>query len=402
MNKRALFISGILLRILLMPFFSHTDIVMTYRRAEEYVFHGVSIFSYSDPFVHLIEMINLKLFSIVLPHNFFHVIQYNFYELPHLNTLLFIFELPYLLAELLAWWLVFKYILKPTTLNIVLVIFNPIILYSVYIFGRYESIPILFSILILIELEKKKLSIFKTILYTLGLIFSRFSLIMILPAFLFIKTRLLDKILILGTSIISIVIFLVINRKTPPIGIGDEWLKGGYHTTYFFDAGFNLKGFEQISIFFVVITIVFLYTYKTLFIKTHKLTSNGLYFSHVALQILFLYYSFSIFHPQYISWFIPFYLFILKYYQDQKLLITLFILMNVFYLFVPLSWGNATTTDLFYPISRYFGSVDIQNFIDWYKNSQLSTIPKSVLSGIFLFTLMELFNLLKTRNQYEK
>jgi len=212
MTTKTLFKLGLAVRLLLMPFFAHKDLISTYRRAEQFIFHGRPLLSLSDPLSHLIEGINLKFFSFFLGHDFFHSIQQpiqqSLYELPNITVSLFIFKLPYLLAEVISWGIIFKYFLKPTRKNILLVVFNPIILYSVYLFGRYDSFVILFLLLILRELQKKEIRLVPLIASTLLLIFSRLSLVILLPSFLFLKTKWSKKILLFGAPLAFFLAFL--------------------------------------------------------------------------------------------------------------------------------------------------------------------------------------------------
>jgi len=96
-----------------MPFFAHEDIFSTYKRAENIAFHQQTLFVSPDVIPHLVEAINLRVISIFIPHDVIHQIHGDFRQITEVNTLLFFFKLPYLIAECIFWYILFFRYRKP-------------------------------------------------------------------------------------------------------------------------------------------------------------------------------------------------------------------------------------------------------------------------------------------------
>jgi len=387
MTKKDIFIIAILLRLIIMPFFAHPDLFSTYQKAAQFASGSRTFFSLPEPITHLIEAVNLRIFSFFLGSEFFYPvqesIQSNIDQLPHLFSLFFILKLPYLLAEIAAWWLIFKYLIKPTKKNILLIVFNPIILYSLYCFGRYESFALLFSLLILKELKEKEIRVLPLIVFSLLLIFSRVGLIIILPAFLFLKTSWAKKI---SLSLIPLACFFIFALNRPNIL---NWVKQGNHPSYILGAKLDLGFSVFIYLFFVVLGLFLLKAFKRFCLeKETNFYSNTFIFSFVSLGILFSYYSTSIFHPQYLVWFIPFYLIIMEKLKEEKILLMGFCLIHLLFFPLLLFWGQAATLGLFPLASKITQGIPTEQLAS--SVSKVANIAKSILSAVFIFSLLEM------------
>ena len=71
---------------------------------------------------------------------------------------LFLFKLPYLIADVVTMWLIWQFIddKKRAMIAVAIWVFNPITLYATYFFGRYEAIPIMFVAATAVLLKKEK------------------------------------------------------------------------------------------------------------------------------------------------------------------------------------------------------------------------------------------------------
>ena len=152
--KRILLL-GILIRLIIMPFFAyHEDIFMVHLRAFQ-IIGGASPFSFREPLTHAIEAFFLLLFK-PLYGNSLNFLNLPPQTIPNLNRLLFLFKLPYLIFEV-VFWKIFLKLIKTNQNKIKAAWFlalNPILIYSIYIFGRYESYPLFFLSLFLFNLKK--------------------------------------------------------------------------------------------------------------------------------------------------------------------------------------------------------------------------------------------------------
>ena len=145
MQKKILFwvAVGILIRLAFMPFSGHKDFLASYARSNQIVKNATNIFSYNQPLSHIVQAVNLKIFSPLLPEDKLPIYQeYHWpYEaaIPHFEIVhraFFVFKLPYLFFELLALWLLVK-IVKDKAQKISLVkiwMLNPLVIRSHYIF----------------------------------------------------------------------------------------------------------------------------------------------------------------------------------------------------------------------------------------------------------------------------
>lgn len=185
-----------LIRFLVMPFFCHLDFFSEYRRIHFQIIEH-NFFPGSRFIVTLVEMLN---YLIALP--FLGDVDSMFYLADAANSTashqdffvfvshfevfrtLFFLKLGYLGFDLLTGWLIFRFFENPRQGLIAagVWLFNPITIFSFYIFGRYESIALFFLLLSIHGFQKKK-----PILACLGFglcVWSREVFVLILPIFI--------------------------------------------------------------------------------------------------------------------------------------------------------------------------------------------------------------------------
>ncbi|MGD9972854.1 MAG: hypothetical protein AB7S77_07325 [Desulfatirhabdiaceae bacterium] len=150
---------GILIRLMLMPFFAHVDFLSEYGRIYQIVITQDCTRYLGRIVVVIIEFICLRLFLPLIPnadsmlsfgqlaHSTASLQDYFFFvNNPQVFRTLFLLKIPYLMADM-GTALVISRIMagkEKQTLAIKLWLFNPVTLYAFYIFGRFESIPIFF------------------------------------------------------------------------------------------------------------------------------------------------------------------------------------------------------------------------------------------------------------------
>lgn len=400
-------IFGLFIRLLIMPLFAHGDIIAVHRRVEKIVCQGDNFLNYSAPGAHALEAFFIKIFSFFVPCLILSGLQENFYNPPYLNRMLFFFKLPYLLFELGFWWLVFKYFRNEKEevkkrLAIFLA-FNPVILYSVYLFGRFETYQIFFSMLILYFLKKMKLSI-KT---GVGISFIMFVILTIRPSYVYIIPALVLLLLplkiwgvILGlVPIIAFGILTLIPKFLFSSSITEKeinWLREGAHPNYIFQAGIDLSQERIIYLFFLILGIIFLWWWEK-----RKIIENfppAKRFSLFSSLIFLTYYGTSIFHPQYLSWILPF--FIILMIEDKKgFLFSSFWWAIPFYFITFLGWGNHTTFGLLFPISTAFRQIEPGWYLPIFPAIKWANIGKSFFSAFCFYCI---YYLMKYFSQNEE
>ncbi len=162
---------GILIRILIMPFFSHVDLFSEFRRVVyslnndiffphqnrlvtfyiEYAFMAVLSPFLKDPnIVFFLEDVSKS--TATMTDYFLFINQ------PSVFRHLFIFKLSYLIFDVLTMWVIWLFFddKKRACLAVLFWVVNPITLYASYFFGRYETIPLLFMALTALLLKKKQ------------------------------------------------------------------------------------------------------------------------------------------------------------------------------------------------------------------------------------------------------
>ncbi len=165
----SLFGAGLLIRLLLMPFFAHVDFLSEYGRMYQVVATGNSTLYLGRIVVVVIEQVFLRLFLPLLPHadtmlRFNDLCQstaglpdyFLFVSDPQIFRTLFLLKIPYLLFDLGTALVIFRLMSGKSGQKTAfcLWLFNPITLYAFYVFGRFESIPICFLALTLLFLKE--------------------------------------------------------------------------------------------------------------------------------------------------------------------------------------------------------------------------------------------------------
>jgi len=159
---------GILLRLALMPFFAHVDLFSEARRVF-YVIENDYWFDNSHRFVVFYIEVIFAAFStlfIDITEGLFHIpdptqsvsslVDYKYFlNDPNIYRHLFFFKLPYLLFDISTALVIWKFVDKPHHRRIALLLwlFNPLTIFSTYIFGRFEVISLFFLAMTALQLK---------------------------------------------------------------------------------------------------------------------------------------------------------------------------------------------------------------------------------------------------------
>lgn len=369
-------LSGILVRLLLMPFFAHQDLFSTYRRAEQIAFGSGSLLKTTDPLAHFIEATWLRLVAIATGSEFFSAVHQDLPDIEQINSFSFIFKTPYLLAELAFWILVARFF-NLSTKRWLFLVFNPIILYSLYMFGRYESFVMVLTTVMLVLLQKNKLADALTVLG--ALIFSRFSMFLILPGVLMLKIKAKFKWILAISLVMAFALFVVLNNYQA--GGLWNWLLYGQHTGYLTATRLDLPFGVYLPLFPVAV-IGALMILKRRFSRTPEL-NNAERFAYTALIILLLYYSLAFFHPHYFLWLMPFWLYLSPNINRKVFWLVSLLSIPLYFLFT-LHWRGATTLQLFVPIADFFGYFEFSGESQANLLYKIAAAAKLALSALLL------------------
>jgi len=162
---------SLLLRILLMPFFGHIDVLSEARRVYFWAENNIFFDDIARNTTMLIEVLFYKATSFLLPDEFsmFHIdnIKYSTSSIPHsfefvshysIFRTMFVLKLPFLFFDLLTAVVLYNYFdNKENALDSCKMwLFNPITIFAFYVFGRFESIPIFFIAASLLALKRQR------------------------------------------------------------------------------------------------------------------------------------------------------------------------------------------------------------------------------------------------------
>jgi len=240
-----LIIAGVSIRFCVMPFFCHLDFLSEWRRIHLQLTE-FSFFPGARFVVTLVETINhilvwpflgdtdsMLLLQKGVDSTAGHQAFFVFVSHPTIFRTLFLLKLSYLLFDMLSAWVIFRFTLKEFGVEKAWVatavwIFNPITIFSFYIFGRYESIALFFLLLSFLMLKEKRF-LSACIAFALC-IWSREVFVLVLPFFviaLWVQGDLKWTRKLAGTLIILVTMGFVINALPSMMGF-KSILSGSY------------------------------------------------------------------------------------------------------------------------------------------------------------------------------
>lgn len=202
LNKKILivFLVGLFLRIFLMPLALQADLISANYRAHLISEYGLVGIASNQPLINYVYATNLltaKLFYSDIKSFFAdsHGVSVtsttssvgdwlSFVENKQVNSFIFFLKIPHLLADIIIFFLLGKVFTKHSKKLLILGLwwFNPVNLYSFYVFSRYDSLTILALLLATVLLSKNK--IISGLLSLFTAIQLRFQPILYLPIFL--------------------------------------------------------------------------------------------------------------------------------------------------------------------------------------------------------------------------
>lgn len=167
-----LMLIGLILRIILMPFFGHIDVLSEARRVYYWADHNIFLDFISRNTTMFIEVVFYRIFDFLLPDSYAMFFQpdpyhttasvqhsFEFVSHPTIYRTLFVLKLPFLVCDMLTGWIVYNYFadkqagLRSTAMWL----FNPVTIFAFYIFGRYESIALFFCAAALLAIKKDRI-----------------------------------------------------------------------------------------------------------------------------------------------------------------------------------------------------------------------------------------------------
>jgi len=343
---------GLLIRFFFMPITVHSDLVSTYYRSSFIAYQGVRWFEFLPLLTTYLHAFFLWILKPLVPHtvNIFGAGGYDYVVSivahSYVFRTLFLFKVPYLLFDLGCAFL-FLGILQDKRKGLAVFIFwmvNPVVIFAVYIMGRYESMAMFF---ILLSLYYARRSLPAKSLFCLGVSgIVRLYPLIFLPFFVIVLGKKLRQRLKLAFwGLLPLGVVTVLPRLFHEVGEAEKLTKL-YHTSYLFVMRLSLGYlYDNIYIFPLGCTVLFLYAY---FNTDHSFTSLW----KTTFILLLVFFATCFFHPQYFMWLMPFLAFEVV---ENKKFIGLFVGQVLCLMVYTFHFGGYTSTLLLTPIkATYF------------------------------------------------
>lgn len=388
------FLIGLLVRFIFLPFFFHRDLLSTYQRAAETIStgnFGLDNLQMLTNVTHSIYLFIIKLIfpainqlSSVLLEKDTWISWISFNSSYNVFTVLTLFKILYLIFDIACMFIILRFSFDGEPEDKLRVfkfwIFNPIIIFVLYIFARHDIIGV-FATLVALLLAKKDRKYWAIIVLAFGIAL-RFFPIMILPLFIFYLARTKKDYIILslvgvsGLAAVELlshfyfgksVIFPLLNTQ---------------HFDFILSTKLDLFPGSHSSIFIFVA----LYIFIILSFLHIKKKSFDILLNYGAI-IYLAYVGLCYFHPQYMLWTVPFLVIIfvrrrsLLYYHWIQ-----FALLMVLLIY----WGDGVTKYVFAPIDhKYFvyltGIIPIVE--RFYDSVKFVNIFRSIFTGVSLWMI---------------
>lgn len=386
------FLTGMLIRLALLPFFFQRDLLSTYQRAAETVFAGNMAADFQQVLTNIIHSAYLFIIKSIVPavSDFSPILLdpdtwtswIGFVSSYNVFTVLALFKILYLIFDLACMFLILRLSFDDDPegrLNVFKFwMFNPVVIFVLYIFARHDIIGVFATIIALI-LAKKGRKYWAIIAIAAAIALRFFPIMILLPLIIYLARSKKDYIAlsIIGISGLAIVevfsnvyygkslIFSLLNTQ---------------HFNYILSAKLDLIIHDRIFLFIVAYFLIifsFIHARK----KSFDLLLNYgaiIYLAYVAL---------CYFHPQYVLWAIPFLVIIfvrrrtLAYYHWLQFGLLMIVLIY---------WGDLVTKFVFAPIDHRFfiyitGPIPvIERF---YSSATFVNIFRSIFSAVSLWMI---------------
>ncbi len=349
------FFVGILVRLLVMPFFGHPDIfwinvgpsnlsegiLNIYKLHGD--FQGTHLFKY-PPLSYLLLGLNLIIFKPFL-NSFFlacKIADYNlfqnWFDSSEIFQNLFFLKIHYLTADIIIIYLLFKITSKSSVIKYWAL--NPLILYSVYMYGQFDILAVAFIFIGFYMYSKNKnLTAFFCI--SIAGMLKHFPYLLLPIFFIESPVSILKRTGYLILSIIPYFIFCIPFLSSPSFRSDVIFNSSGYLNKYFI----------SIYAFFLIVSAVNKIINKNKAASLKKIINKSFFVLATYLitseSISIFINKSSAFHPQFIIWLVPFFIFHIS--ESPKMFKLYILLIFLFFLYIN-DWGRNATWLLLSPI----------------------------------------------------
>lgn len=386
------FLIGLLIRLVFLPFLYMRDLLSTYQRAAETVFAGNFGSDFQQMLTNFLHSAYLFIIKSVVPAiNELSPILLdkdttaswvNFNSGYNVFTALALFKILYLIFDVACMFLILRLSFDGEPDNKLKVfkfwMFNPFVIFILYVFARHDIIGILATLVALL-LAKKNRKYWAIIVLSFGIAL-RFFPIMILPLFIFYLARtkkdyaVLSLVGVSGLAAVELFSYFYFGRSVIFSLLNTQ------HFDYILSSKLELVIHDRIFIFVVVYIIIIL---SFLHIKRKNF---DILLNYGAI-IYLAYVSICYFHPQYMLWIVPFLIII---FVRRKALLYYHWIQFALLLIILIYWGDLVTKFVFAPIDHKFfvyltGPIPIIN--RFYSPAKFVNIFRSIFTGVSLWMI---------------
>jgi len=316
---------GLLIRFFFMPISTHSDLLSVYGRASLIAYHGwVTIPGLYGLLAHYIHAFSLLIFKPFLGPNYTDIFYWvsfgrfschttnwmEFVIYPHIYRILFLLKFPYLLFDFASAFLLLHIFSNNKKRGLTAFIFwmiNPVSIFVIYIFGRYESLAIFFVLLSLYYVRKNKPTL-ALLMLGVSIPIRIYPVMFLLPFALILGKNIRQQVKLCLWGILPWLIMQIPPLMTKTKFTISSTVSSSF-SQIFFGLKFNFLHFDGVYVFVVGYFLILFYTY---FILNH----SSINVWKVCLIILLFFYAVCYFHPQYFMWLMP--LLVLQIVEDKR------------------------------------------------------------------------------------
>jgi hypothetical protein len=388
------FLTGMLVRFIFLPFFFQRDILSTYQRAATTIATGNFLYDFQQLFTNMVHVAYLFILKSIVPavNEIFPVLLEKdtwiswlaFNSTYNVFTVLTLFKMLYLFFDLICMFLILHLVFDGEPgkkLNVFKFwIFNPLLIFVVYIFARHDIIGISITLIALL-LAKKDRKYWSLIALAIAIAL-RFFPIIILPVLVLYLVRTkkdyitLSLIGISGLAVIELFSYFYFSRSLIFTLLNTEFFD------FILSPELNLVAGSHSSIFiFVAVYTVIVLSFLHIKNKSFDILLN------YGAMLYLAYIGICYFHPQYMLWTIPF--LVILFVRNKSLLYYnwfQFALLMVLLIY----WGDLVTKFMLAPIDhKYFVYLTgiIPNINRLYDSAKFVNIFRSIFSGVCIWMI---------------
>lgn len=394
-------LGGLILRLVLMPITFHPDLWAVSFAEYLFSFKGVfNIYNYlaSLPATSAINQnygtnfftypplayYTFGVFGLILKpffdHNFFNGLAQNLPNILSDSRLywhLFLTKLPYLFFDFGVFWMLMRLFVeeRKKVLVAILWLFNPLALYTSYMIGQFDIIPVFFTILSLYLVKKNRLY-WAAFSLGIGGAYKMFPLLFVPFLAIFSGKEIKEKVKLLFLGLLPYIFSILpfINS----VSFRQNVLFSNQSQKMLF-AKIPVSGAEYLSGF------VGLYVFLLCLALVKRLD-----LWEWSLMVMLLFFSVTHYHPQWFLWISPFFILLwVNYPRLQILPIILFIC----WLLITILFEPSLSVSLFAPLSKSLVAMIplSQTLNRFYDIFQFKSLVRSVFAGVSLFISVLLF-----------